>query len=57
MLAASLGERGAWVQCKHLYHILQYMYCGQFENFIHYPMWNWDEVQRLLASAKTFDNQ
>jgi hypothetical protein len=57
MPTASLGKHGAWVQCKHLYHILQYMYCGQFEDFIHYPMWSWDEVQRLLACAKTFDSR
>jgi type III secretory pathway component EscU len=57
-LIISLGIHGAWVQCKHLYHILQnIMYYGQFEEFIHYPTWNWDEVQRLLARAKTFDNQ
>jgi len=53
-----LGRHGAWVQCKHFYHILQnIMYYGQFEKFIHYPTWSWDEVQCLLAGAKTFDNQ
>jgi hypothetical protein len=38
-------ECGTWIQCKHMYHILQNIrYCGQFEKFIHYPMWSWDEV-------------
>jgi hypothetical protein len=33
------------------------MYYGQFEKFIHYPMWSWDKVQCLLAHVKAFDNQ
>ncbi len=53
MSITSLGGCGAWVQCKHLYHILQtIMYCGQSEKFMHYPTWNWDKVQWLLACAK-----
>jgi hypothetical protein len=49
MLAGSLGAHGAYVQCKHVYHILLIiMLCGLTEKFIHYCTWNWDEVQRLL---------
>jgi hypothetical protein len=53
MLVTSLGGCGAWVQCKHLYHILQnIMYCGQSKKFIHYPTWSWDKVQWLLHVLK-----
>jgi hypothetical protein len=57
MSITSLGGCGAWVQCKHLYHILwNIMYCGQSETFIHYPTWSWDKVQWLLACAKAFES-
>jgi hypothetical protein len=37
MLASSLSGRGAYVQCKHVYHILQMiMFYGFMEDFIHY---------------------
>jgi hypothetical protein len=43
MLIVFLGMCGTWVQCKHLYHILQnIMYCGKIEKFVHYPTWNWE---------------
>jgi hypothetical protein len=39
MLVGSLGARGAYVQCKHVYHILQMiMFYGFIEEFIHYCM-------------------
>ncbi len=45
----ALGGLGTYVQCKHVYHILQLiMFCGFMEDFIHYCMWNWDVVQCLL---------
>jgi len=25
------------------------MFCGEFENFIHFPTWSCDEVRRLLV--------
>jgi hypothetical protein len=42
MLAGSWGSRGAYVQFKHVYHILQMiMLCGLMkEYFIHYCMWS-----------------
>ncbi len=52
-----LGTCGAWVQCKHLYHILQnIMCCGQIEEFIHYSTWSWDKVQHLLVCVKGCEN-
>jgi hypothetical protein len=49
MLVGSLGGRGAHVQCEHMYHIFQaIMFSGFIEEFIHYYMWNWDEVKHLL---------
>ncbi len=33
-----LGGHGEWVQCKHMYHILQNItYCRQIEKLVHYP--------------------
>jgi hypothetical protein len=37
MLATSLGGHGAYVQCKHVYHVLQMiMFSGFIKKFIHY---------------------
>ncbi len=45
MLIASLGGHGAYVQCKHVYHILyMIIFCELTKEFIHYYMWSWDEV-------------
>ncbi len=53
-----LGGCETWVQCKHMYHILQnIMYCGQSKKFIHFPIWSWDKIQWLLTCAKTFESQ
>ncbi len=55
MLVTSLGGRGAYVQCKHVYHVLQMiMFCGLMKVFIHQYMWNWDEIQHLLKHSKVF---
>ncbi len=36
MLVGSLGGHGVYVQCKHVYHILQtIMFCGFTEEFMH----------------------
>ncbi len=35
--------------CKYLYYVLQHMmFCGKFENFIHFPTWSYDVICRLL---------
>jgi hypothetical protein len=58
ILATFLGGRGAWVQCRHLYHILQnIMYYGWTKKFIHYPMWIWDMFHHLLAHVKARETQ
>jgi hypothetical protein len=37
MLATFLGSRGAYVQCKHVHHVLQrIMLCGFTKEFIHH---------------------
>jgi hypothetical protein len=55
MLVASLGGLGGYVQCKHVYHILQtIMLCGLMVEFIHHCTWSWDEVQPLLMRSKAF---
>jgi hypothetical protein len=52
-----LGGHGAWVQCKHMYHILQnIMYCEKIEEFIHYPTWSLDEIQHLLVQANACES-
>jgi hypothetical protein len=55
-LASSLGGHGVYVQCKHVYHVLQTnMFYGFTKEFIHHCTWSWDEVQRLLKCSKAFE--
>jgi len=55
MLAGSLGGHGAYVQCKHVYHILQMiMFSGLTNDIIHYCTWNWVEIQCLLKCSNVF---
>jgi hypothetical protein len=45
VLEASLGGHGAYMQFKHVYHVLQtIVFCGLMEDFIHHCMWSWDEL-------------
>ncbi len=56
MLVGFLGGHGVYVQCKHVYHVLQpIMFCGLMEEFVHHCTWNWDEVQCLLKYSKVFE--
>jgi hypothetical protein len=49
----ALGGLVTYVQFKHVYHIVQsIMFCGIAEDFIHYCMWSWDEIQHLLQRSK-----
>ncbi len=58
MLVGSLGGPDTYVQCKHVYHVLQLiMLCGFTKNFIHYCMWSWDETQCLLQHSKVLGLQ
>jgi hypothetical protein len=46
----SLGQQGMWVLYKQMYYVLQHVtFCGEFENFIHFPTWSYDEVCQLLV--------
>ncbi len=54
MVASLLGQRRKWVPYKLLYYELQdVMFCGEFEIFIHFPTWSYDEVCHLLDRAIT----
>ncbi len=56
MLEGFLGGCGVFMQCKHVYHVLQtIMFCGLTKEFIHHYTWSWDEVQRLLKCCKAFE--
>jgi len=56
MLAGSLGGHGVYVQCKHVYHVLQtIMFYGLMKEFIHHYTWSWDEVHHLLKHSKAFE--
>jgi hypothetical protein len=56
MLVGSLGARGVYVHCKHVYHILQMiMFCRLMKKFIHHYTWSWDEIQCLLKCSKVFE--
>jgi len=53
MVVSLLDEWNKQVPCKHLYYVLQHvMFCGEFEDFIHFLTWNTcDVIQHLLAYA------
>jgi hypothetical protein len=51
------GGRGVYLQCKHVYHVLQsIMFYGLMKEFIHHYTCNWDEVQRLLKRFKALNS-
>jgi hypothetical protein len=52
MFTSSLGGRGVYVQCKHVYHVLQMlMFYGLVKMFIRPYTSSWDEIQRLFQSV------
>ena len=53
MLSTSIGKRGKYVNCKHLYYIFYYLCKVDFrkEKFIHAPSLSMDEVMTLLQAA------
>jgi hypothetical protein len=56
MLVGCLGGYGVYVQCKHVYSVLQtIMFYGLTEKFIHHCTWSWVEVQRLLKCFIAFE--
>jgi hypothetical protein len=49
IVVSLLGQQGKWMPCKYLYYILQLMmFCGKFENFIHFPTWSYGAICHLL---------
>jgi hypothetical protein len=54
MAVASLGKRGQYVNCKHLYYIFRYFYkmnCHD-DKFIHPPSLSFTKVKELLVQAQ-----
>jgi hypothetical protein len=54
MVVASIGKRGQYVNCKHLYYIFHY-FCkmnSEDEKFIHSPSLSFNEVKQLLVQAQ-----
>ena len=53
MATKSLGKRGQWVNCKHLYFVLTII--GNLDSnrdaFIHAPSFSFNEVKRILESG------
>ena len=59
MASASLGKRGKYVNCKHLYYIFRYL-CKvdlKKDKFIHAPSLSMDEVMNLLEKAGMIKNK
>ena len=53
MVLKSLGGRGQWAYCKHLYFIFTVI-CGlqgDVEPFLHAPSFSFNEVKRVLLSG------
>jgi hypothetical protein len=54
MAVASIGKRGQYVNCKHLYYIFLYFYKMNCEDnkFIHSPSFSFNEIKQLLVQAQ-----
>ena len=53
MILKSLGGRGQWAYCKHMYYIFTVI-CGldgEVEPFLHAPSFSFNEVKRVLLSG------
>ena len=53
MILKSLGGRGQWAYCKHMYYIFAVI-CGldgEVEPFLHAPSFSFNEVKRVLLSG------
>lgn len=54
MNETSIGKRGMYVNCKHLYYIFRY-FCKldyKIDTFIHAPTLSLDEVKQVLLAAR-----
>ena len=49
----SLGKKGKWVYCKHLYYVFRFLCKVDYgsDKFIHAPTYSYNEVMRLLELA------
>ena len=53
MNGTSIGKRGMYINCKHLYYIFRYLCKLDYkkDTFIHAPTLSWDEVKQVLLAA------
>ena len=53
MILKSLGGRGQWAYCKHMYFIFTVIYGldGEVEPFLHAPSFSFNEVKQVLLSS------
>lgn len=54
MTSETLGKRGQWKYCKHVYYIFRYL-CEmdyKVDTFMHAPSFSFNEVMRVLEMAK-----
>jgi hypothetical protein len=53
MSSQSLGKKGKWVYCKHLYYVFRFLCKVDYDSdkFIHAPTYSYNEVMRLLELA------
>jgi len=53
MVFVSIGKRGKYINCKHLYYIFCYLCKVDFkkDKFIHAPSFNMDEVMKLFVAT------
>ena len=53
MATKSLGQRGGWASCKHLYFVFTFIGSLKLERdaFIHVPTFSFNEVKQILESG------
>ena len=59
MSSQSLGKKGKWVYCKHLYYVFKFFCKVNYDcdKFIHAPTYSYDEVMRLLELAGVVERE
>jgi hypothetical protein len=55
MMFMSFGGQGPWVQCKHMYYILQYAMFSKVREPFNHPSSSSNEVHRLLGDGKVLE--
>jgi hypothetical protein len=53
MSSQSLGKKGKWVYCKHLYYVFRFLCKVDYssDKFIHAPTYSYNEVMQVLELA------